>query len=161
MKATFKIDGMDKLKRDLGKLGKVPQKHVTSAARKGMNIALKSARGKAPVDDGDLKKGIVLSGEKSRYKGKKVYQVTFDSKMNDVFQKTVENVGESGSPNAKDPAYYPASQEYGYFLRNGRYMPGLAFMHHALNSNAPKIAKTMVDTMTKKIEDEARKVGLK
>ena len=75
------------LQRDLKKLGKVPQKHVTASARKGMNIVLKDAKANAPYETGDLKKGMILKGEKSRYKGKKVYKVIFDPKMNDVFQK--------------------------------------------------------------------------
>ena len=57
------------------KLGKVPQKHVTSSARKGMNVSLKD-RANAPFDP--LKKGIVLKGERSRTKAKKVYRVVFD-----------------------------------------------------------------------------------
>ena len=157
MKATFKIEGMDKLKKDLERLGKVPQKHVTQSAKKGMNIVLKDAKANAQIDDGDLKRGIVLNGEKSKHKGKKVYQVVFDDKMNDVFQKPIQN-----PVNAKrNIAYYPASQEYGYFLRDGTYMPGLYFMHNALNNNAPRVAKTIINHMQGKIDAEIRKVGLK
>jgi HK97 gp10 family phage protein len=153
MKATFKIEGMDKLKKDLEKLGKVPQKYVTTSARKGMNPVLKNAKSSAPYDEGYLKQGMILKGEKARTKGKKVYQVIFDPSMNDVFQKKNAAGDVTG--------YYPISQEYGYFLRDGRYMPGLRFIHDSLASNAQRSAKIMVDTMQKKIDAEARKVGLK
>jgi HK97 gp10 family phage protein len=151
--ATFKIEGMDKLKKDLEKLGKVPQKHVTSAAKKGMNTILKDARANAPYDTGQLKKGIILRGEKASHKGKKVYDVVFDSSMNDVFQKR----DKSGKVNG----YYPVSQEYGFFAKNGRYIPGYRFIHDSLSGNVEKAGKIMVDTMQKKIDDELRKAGLK
>lgn len=152
-KTYFRIDGMKELNRSLTKLGKVPQKHVTASARKGMNIVLKSAKAKAPVDDGDLKKGIKLNGEKSRHKGKKVYQVIFDSAMNDVFQ----TKDKEGNING----YYPVSQEYGFFAKNGRYIPGYNFMHHALSNNAPTVKKVMITTMKTKIDQEIAKAGLK
>ena len=160
-KLGFKIEGMKELERSLKKLGQVPQKHVTSSARKGMNIVLKNAKSNAPNDTGQLKKGIKLSGEKSRYKGKKVYKVVFDDKMNDVFQKPVVKVGESGSPNAKNPAYYPISQEYGFFARNGRYIPGYRFIHNSLENNARRMERTIVAEMKQKTDDEIRKARLK
>jgi len=152
-KTYFKIEGIKELNKSLEKLGKVPQKHVTAAARKGMNIVLKSAKAKAPIDSGDLKKGIKLNGEKSRYKGKKVYQVIFDSAMNDVFQTKDKDGNING--------YYPVSQEYGFFAKNGRYIPGYNFMHYALNNNAPTVQKVMITTMKTKIDQEIAKVGLK
>jgi hypothetical protein len=144
---------MDKLKKDLERLGKVPQKHVTTAARKGMNPVLKEAKANAPYDTGSLKKGMILKGEKSRHKGKKVYDVIFDPSMNDVFQKK--------NADGEVTGYYPASQEYGFFTRNGRYIPGFRFIHDSLASNAQRSGKIMVDTMQKKIDEEIRKVGLK
>ena len=160
-KVNFKIEGMKELERSMKKLGKVPQKHVTSSAKKGMNIVLRDAKANAPYDTGALRKGMMLKGEKSRYKAKKVYKIIFDPSMNDIFQKPVKNVGESGSPNAKNPAYYPHSQEYGFFARNGKYIPGFRFIHDSLTDNAEKMAKTIVDTMKKKIDAEIAKVGLK
>ena len=153
MKASFKIEGMKKLKNDLKKLGKVPQKHVTMSAKKGMNIALKDSRANAPYDTGALKKGIVMKGERSRYKGKKVYRVVFDDKMNDVFQKK--------NAEGKVIGYYPVSQEYGFFSKNGKYIPGYRFIHDSLNENTLKISRKMIDTMKTKIDAEIRKAGLR
>jgi len=152
-KINFRIEGMGGLKKSLEKLGKVPQKHVTASARKGMNISLKSAKANAPYDTGALKKGLKLKGEKSRFKGKKVYQVVFDEKMNDIFQK--KNAA------GQVTGYYPVSQEYGYFSRSGRYIPGYRFVSDSLISNVGLIEKTIVTEMKKKIDQEIAKVGLK
>lgn len=153
MNVKFKIEGMEKLLKDLGKLGKVPQKHVTSSAKKGMNIAYRDARANAPYDTGMLKKGIKLVGEKSKNKGKKVYRVVFDRAYNDVFQKK--------NKEGKITGYYPVSQEYGYFAKNGRYIPGFRFIRDSLTDNVEKIEKHIVDTMKSKIDAEIRKAGLK
>lgn len=139
----FKIEGMEKLIKDLEKIGKVPQKHVTSSAKKGMNIAYRDARANAPYDTGMLKKGIKLVGEKSKNKGKKVYRVVFDRAYNDVFQKK--------NKEGKVTGYYPVSQEYGFFAKNGRYIPGYRFIHDALAENTQKVEKTIVDEMKKKL----------
>lgn len=143
-KNGFKIEGMKELQKSIKALGEVPQKVVTTAARKGMNVALKSAKGTAPEDTGYLKKGMKLVGERSRHKGKKVYRIAFDPAMNDVFQKK----NEAG----KVTGYYPISQEYGFFARDGKYIPGFYFVHKSLTSNKSKIEKTIVDEMGKQID---------
>jgi hypothetical protein len=149
----FRVEGMDELERSLKRLGKVPQKHVTSSSRKAMNIVLKQSRATAPVDTGALKKGMKLKGERSRTKGKKVYQVVFDPAMNDVFQKK--------NKDGKVTGYYPVSQEYGFFAKNGRYIPGYRFIHDSLAENTRKLEKTIVSEMQKKIDIEIAKAGLK
>ena len=152
MKFSLQVD-MKRLQKDLKKLGKVPQKHVTASARKGMNIVLKDAKATAPYDTGSLKKGMILKGEKSRYKGKKVYKVIFDPKMNDVFQKK--------NASGEVTGYYPISQEYGFFAKNGRYIPGYRFLHNSLSDNAQRMEKTIVTNMKQKIDAEIRKARLK
>jgi HK97 gp10 family phage protein len=152
-KVKYKLEGMRELQKSLEKLGKVPQKHVTSAARKGMNIPLKAAKANAPVDTGMLKKGMKLVGEKSKYKGKKVYRIVFDRAYNDIFQKP--------NKQGKITGYYPVSQEYGFFAKNGRYIPGYRFIHATFESNTSRIEKTIVSEMKKKIDAEIAKGGLK
>lgn len=144
MSIRFKVEGMDKLQKKLKQLGDVPQKYVTQSSRKAMRIALKAAKQSAPEDTGELKRGIIMVGERSRVKGKKVYRIVFDRSKNDIFQKK----DESGNV----IAYYPASQEYGFFTRNGKYIPGYHFLEKALTGNAKKIEKTIVDEMLKRIE---------
>jgi hypothetical protein len=144
MAKGFKIEGMKELEKAIKKLGQVPQKAVTPAARKGMNIAIKDARIKAPVDVGNLKQGMKLIGEKSKFKGKKTYRIVFDRAMNSFFQKK--------NKEDKITGYYPVSQEYGFFTKNGRYIPGFHFAEKGLTENANKIEKTIVDDMGKRID---------
>lgn len=152
-KVTFKIEGMKELERSMKKLGNVPQKHVTSSSRKAMNIVLKDSRASAPVDTGALKKGMKLKGERSRAKAKKVYQVAFNEKMNDVFQ--------TKDKDGKINGYYPVSQEYGFFAKDGRYIPGYRFIRDSFNSNVRGIEKTIVTEMKKKIDAEIASLGLR
>jgi HK97 gp10 family phage protein len=144
MAKGFKIEGMKELEKAIKKLGQVPQKAVTPAARKGMNIAIKNARINAPEETGELKGGMKIIGEKSKRKGKKVYRIVFDRAKNNVFQKK--------NKEGKVTGYYPVSQEYGFFTRNGRYIPGFHFAEKGLTENANKIEKTIVDEMGKRID---------
>lgn len=151
-RVNFKVEGMDQLMRSLKRLGQVPQKHITSSSRKAMNIVFKQSKASAPVDTGALKKGMKLKGERSRTKGKKVYQVVFDPAMNDIFQKK--------NKEGKITGYYPVSQEYGFFAKNGRYIPGYRFIHDSLADNTRNVERTIVNEMKKKIDAEIAKVGL-
>lgn len=144
--AKTEIEGMKELMKSLKKLEKVPQKAVTPAAKKGMNEAFKDAKATAPVETGELKSGLKMVGERSSTKGKKVYQIVFDRAKNDVFQKR--------NAEGKVTGYYPASQEYGFFARDGSYVPGYHFMEKALTSNSFKIGKTIIDEMLKRINKE-------
>ena len=147
----FRIEGIEDINRSLRKLGKVPQRHVTSSARKGMNVVLKDARSNAPEDSGTLKRGMKLQGERSRAKAKKVYQVVFDRGYNHIFQKK--------NASGQIVGYYPVSQEYGFFAKNGRYIPGFRFVHQALSSNTRTVERTIVSEMKKKIDAEIAKGG--
>ena len=150
---NFKVEGMDELLKGFKKIGQVPQKHVTSSSRKAMNIVLKNSRANAPYLEGYLEKGMKLKGDRSRTKGKKVYQVIFNPDMNHIFQKP--------NKQGKITGYYPVSQEYGFFAKNGRYIPGYRFIHDALADNTQKVEKTIVSEMQKKIDAEIAKAGLK
>ena len=152
-KVNFKVEGMKELQKSLERLGKVPQKHVTSSSRKAMNVVLKDAKANAPYDTGMLKKGMKLKGERSRAKAKKVYRVIFDPAMNDVFQKK--------NKEGKITGYYPVSQEYGFFAKNGRYIPGYRFISDSLIENTSKIQQTIVSEMKKRIDAEIARGGLK
>ena len=98
-----------------------------------MNIVLRDAKANAPYDTGALKKGMKLQGERSRYKGKKYIRLYLTHAMNDVFQKKNKQGEVTG--------YYPISQEYGFFAKNGRYIPGFRFIHGSLEDNAEKMEK--------------------
>lgn len=172
IKINYKIEGMDKLAKAFKKLGDVPQKHVTSSVKKTMNIPLKEARKNAPKKTGNLKKGIILTGEKSQLKGKKVYRVVFDRNMNDIFQKQGKTYLSSANSDReqrkrvantknKVTGYYPVSQEYGYYTKNGKYIKGKKFVHNAMEKNTVEIERAIIQTMQKKIDKELAKGGLR
>ena len=60
-KIKFRVEGMEKLQNSLKKLGQVPQKHVTTASKKAMNIVKKDAKADSPYLTGNLEKGIQSS----------------------------------------------------------------------------------------------------
>src|SRR5690554_6089105 len=111
--------GMEQLERDFRELGKVPQSAATQSARAGARIALRAAKANAPEDTGALKQGIILKGERTRTRGKKVYDVMMDPAKNDIFVKMTKD---------GKRYYYPASQEYGFLTVDGGYVPGYRFL---------------------------------
>lgn len=148
---TLRLDGM------LQRIEKLPQKVVTKSAGKGANVARRVIRSNAPVGEtGQLKRGIIRSGERSRVKGKKVYDLMFDPAKNDIFQKPIKNPGEAGGKNAY--AYYPASMEYGFLTRSKgggySYIPGYHFMRKGTEESAPAVQREVIHTMTTELEKE-------
>ena len=95
------VKGMSELESAFKQLGKVPQTVATKSARAGATIALKAAKANAPQDEGNLKRGIIMKRERSKDKGKAVYDIMPDPAMNSVFVKISKDGKRS---------YYPASQ---------------------------------------------------
>lgn len=158
----FDFRDMAKLETALKRTGTIPQKAVTKAAGKGRTMIRRAVRSAAPVWTGMLQRGIISVGERSRYRGKKVYDITFDSNMNDVFQRPVKRPGAAGSTSTKGGhAYYPASMEYGFLTRSKgggySYFPGYHFMRDAAEENAPAARHVMIETVTQEIEKEWEK----
>ena len=142
--ATFKIEGMEEAIKMIKDVGELPQKCVTKAAKKGIQIAKKDAKGGGWVDEtGYLRKSIKEKAEKSKIKGKKVYDLWPDPSFNDVFVKESK---------AGKRAYYPASIEYGFRTKNGGYVPGFKFLHDSLVNNKDKIEKVIIKTLTDEID---------
>lgn len=142
------IEGYRRLEQTLEQLNKLPQKIVTKAARKGANVVFKQAKKEAPVEIGNLKKGVILRTEKTRTKGKKVFQVVMDRAFNRFFVK----VSKSGKR-----AYYPASQEYGFFSRGpngsrGRYIPGFNFLRGSNASKQREAQQIIIRTMLTEVD---------
>ena len=156
--AKFTIEGMDDLQKSIKRLGGLPQKYVTKAAKKGNLIAKKSAKKGGWIDQtGNLRKGIIQKGEKTRTKGKKVYQVTIDPAMNDVFQKST-TTGKRRIRRGKKVSYgdggyyYPASQEFGFVAKSRRYVPGFSFMEKSLTENKGQIEKVTIEVLEREME---------
>lgn len=138
---------------------------LTRAVQKGAKVVQKAIQTQAPADTGELREGLILVKEKTRTRGKAVYQVTPAREKNAIFQKPIKNPVRSKSPYA----YYPASQEYGYFTRRPgggmtyvrsdgskatmNKVPGKHYMRTGADvaSETAKnlIAKTLLDDITK------------
>jgi len=142
------IKGMAELESMFKQLGKVPQTVATKSARAGARIALKAAKANAPVDTGDLKRGIILKREKRRKPGKAVYDVMMSPHMNDVFVKISKDGKRS---------YYPASQEYGFLTVDGGYVPGYRFLRNSIDDNKSAIEKKVLETAGKEVDKALRK----
>lgn len=156
--ADFMIDWKDeyKFERVLSRVAKMPQKVAVKAAGKGATVVRKAVRSSAPVGDtGQLKRGIVRVGERGK-PGKKVYDIMFDPKKNDIFQKPIKNPGEFGGKNKK--AYYPASMEYGFLTRSKgggyAYVPGYHFMRNSTDEAAPAARRAVIQTATQELNKE-------
>jgi HK97 gp10 family phage protein len=146
--AKFEIDGLDDLEKMIKELGKLPQKCVTQSAKDGAKIALASAKVKAPKDTGDLRKGIIIKGEKKTVSGKKVYDVMMDPAMNDVFVKVTKE---------GKRYYYPASQEFGFITKKGKKTEGHHFLRDALVDNKAQIEAKVIEKLSQLIDKEMRR----
>lgn len=142
-KVRFEIEGMKELEETIRKLGQLPQKCVSPAAKKGATIVFKAAKENAPFLSGDLEGGIILKGEKVRKKGKKVYDIMMDPAKNDIFVKETKD---------GKRYYYPASQEYGFLTRDGGYVPGVHFLRDSITENVDRIVKETVKVLAKQID---------
>lgn len=151
VKTQIDFSDFEKFAKQLEDLEKLPQKCVTAAARKAARTLRKNIKSspKTPEDTGNLKKGLIVVPEKSRHKGKKVYQIVFDRSMNDVFQK--KNAA------GKVSGYYPSSQEYGFFTKDGRYIPGYRFMRDTTEERAGETEKTILAALFKELDKEWQK----
>ncbi|RKN86745.1 HK97-gp10 family putative phage morphogenesis protein [Paenibacillus ginsengarvi] len=141
------IDGFADLERTFKQLGKVPQTAATKSARAGASIAQKSAKANAPVDEGNLKQGIIMKRERRTKQGKAVFDVMMDPAKNDIFVK----ISKSGKR-----SYYPASQEYGFLTVDGGYVPGYRFLRNSVTENAEAIRKKIVETAGKEVDKAMR-----
>lgn len=149
----IEIDFTDliRLKTDVDRLGKLPQKCVTKAVRAGAKVVLREEKRLAPYRFGYLEKGIILAPEKTRKPGKKVIETVFDRRMNDIFRKTVKNPGKG----KKNTAYYPSSMEYGFDLKNGKgHREGERFMQIAAKNKESEMNDIVIRTLTKELDKE-------
>lgn len=140
MASKFRVEvdlrDLEEAKRTFQAMEKQPTRLVTQAARRGATVVKKAVKGSSevPVLTGLLRSAVkVIKLERSRKRGKKVYEVGFDPAYNDEFQRTdrpIQKPGEFGGK-SKHP-YYPASMEYGFLTRSKgggvSYRPGFHFM---------------------------------
>ena len=158
----FETQELQRFADQLERMGTLPQKCVTRAARSGAKILQARMRSIVPVGKtGELRRGIELHGERHRGKtGKKVYEVRMSPSKNDVFQKPIAKPGSRGG-HSKTHAYYPASAEFGFMTRHPeggyRYIPGQHFMREAAEAVESSVKRAMIVTLTDELEKEWRK----
>lgn len=105
---------LDELAKTFGNMGNaLSNKELTQIVKKPAGSVKSAIQSDAPSRTGALKSGIILHKEKKRHEGKAVYDILMDPDKNDVFQKPIINPVRSKVPYA----YYPASQEHGFFSR--------------------------------------------
>ena len=146
MSVSIDFTPLKNLERQLEDLGRVPQKCVTGAARKGAQVVRKEAKRLAPKRTGELRRGLILYGEKVRgkSKGQKVYQIVLDRRKNNVFQR----VSASGKVNG----YYPSSQEYGFKLKNGERKAGQYYLKTAAENKQSESTKVMLQKFIEEVD---------
>lgn len=153
---NFKMTGAEATIAAYARLGKLPQKTVSKAAGKGMTVVRRYVKTEAPELTGTLKRSIMRNGERSRYAGKKIFDLTFNPAMNDLLQKPIKNPGEAGGKSRH--AYYPASMEFGFLTRSKggglSYVPGYHFMSEGAVEAAPQAKSAMTDTLIAEIDKE-------
>lgn len=143
--ANTRVEGLDKLIRDINKLDKMPQKEINKGARRGANIILKEARARASTrrKTGKMSKKLTLKKEKSK-RGKAVFQVTYQNATK--FPEAVK-ITKDGTR-----YYYPSSQNFGFRTRDGGYKQGLHFLEGAMSSKSGEAARVIIDEIGKEIE---------
>ena len=120
VKVEFDVKGMTKMIKALEAMQVDVQPAIDKAARKGIQPvkkAIKAAAPVAPKNGGTLQAAIRQKKERTKYQGKRVYEVTFTggANRNSKLQRAIKRPGIYGGKS--DHAYYPASQEYGFLTR--------------------------------------------
>lgn len=140
---NFQMQGFDELQKLIDEIGRIPQRVVTKSARNGARVLHRAIKNAAPVDTGQLRKGIIVKPEKSRTKGKKFFQVVMSEHMNDVFVKYTKE---------GKRYYYPASMEYGFRTRDGGYSPGHYFMKRSSDMLSSAVENRMLQTLADELD---------
>lgn len=160
-KVSVDLKDLKEAKKAFDAMGTLPAKIVTAAARRGATVAKRAVQGsgKMPVDTGTMRKALRTKREKSRRKGKKVYEVVFDPALNAYLQRPIKNPGEAGGQSAK--AYYPASMEYGFLTRSKgggiSYSPGFHFMR----DEGEAVREPIKEEMARKFNEAIQKEWMK
>lgn len=154
-RVSFRIEGHtpEEIAASVRRLGEMPAGLVSYPAKKSASSVTKIASAKAPVNTGALAGGIVVSKkEKSRSRGKTVYDVWMDPAKNELYVR---------HSNGKR-YYYPASMEYGFKRKGQKVFHGLYYMRSAAESLSGVHAQYTIDYVWKRLEKlwVERKAGL-
>lgn len=114
VKIEFDLAGCEKMVKALDEMGVDVQPAINRAAIKAIAPVKAAITDAAPESEGGgtLKAAIYRKREKTKFSGKRVYEVTFNRSYNSVLQKPIKKPGMYGGKS--DKGYYPASMEYGF-----------------------------------------------
>ena len=155
----------------VARVGGMQQKYVIQAAKAGQAYAFERVVAAAPRGKtGNLAANIVSVGERSRRKGRKIYDTKFKGgdAVNAVLSKPIKRPGIAGGQNKK--GYYPASVEYGFLTRANqggglkfvrratgvglKRVEGQHFMRDTAEVARPQVEKIMIDTLMARLNRE-------
>jgi hypothetical protein len=153
---NIRVEGLHELQAQFNRLGKMPKKYLTKAAKAGMADPLRQAKANAPIGkgtktSGNLKKSIKSKMETPNKRNKTVYRLRYDPKMTEGFLKD-----SSGAYGGKPPkAYYPASVEYGFKKKVGK-VAGQFNMARAIQQHQSGSVKKVVDSLRDSLDELLR-----
>src|SRR4051812_8215354 len=108
---SARVEGLEELESQFGRIGKMPKKYLTRATKEGMAGPLADAKANAAVGEtGILKRSIVRKMETPNKRNKTVYRLMYSPKYTDHFLKDTTGVYGGKTPKA----FYPNSVEFGY-----------------------------------------------
>lgn len=159
MNMSFNFKDMVRLQTAIARMGDIPQRTVTRAASKGMDATESMVNGYMPSGKTEqLSMGLTRVKEKSRKKGKRVYEVAMDPSKNSIFQKPIPaNPAHPGKRRARwKHAYYPSSIEYGFLTRSTgggiRYVRGQHNMRDGAERSRPEFNAEVIRVIDKALE---------
>lgn len=126
---SYSIDGLGQISLEIPQLEMADMSRIAEAVMRPLvktsaDLLASRIQANAPKKTGDLSRGVIASAapERSTDPGKVIHDIYFSAAMNDKFVK----VTKSGKR-----YYYPASQEYGFRIGNGKRVPGKYYMRDA------------------------------
>jgi Bacteriophage HK97-gp10, putative tail-component len=151
---NINVIGLAELQSQFNRLGKMPKKSLTKAAKAGMKQPLADARANAQkyTQTGTMQKSIKAKMETPNKRKKTVYRINWDSKYSPIFIKTAKRPGLYGG---KSPAYYPQSVEWGHKTKYGR-VAGKYFVRDAIESNQQSSLQKITDILNDEITELLR-----
>jgi hypothetical protein len=149
----IRVEGLQELQAQFDRIGKMPKKHLTRAAKLGAKDPLRQAKanvkvGKYTKTRGSMRKSLQMKMETPNKRNKTVYRIRFNPKFTDVFLKK----GGSGVYGGRDPAYYPHSVEYGRKGKKGR-VSGKYWIAKAIRQHQQSSMQKIVDSLRKSIDE--------
>lgn len=147
-KFDIEVKGLKELQAQFDRVGKIPKKYLTKAAKEGSNDPLRAVKAAAPVGKtGLLKKGLHRKMETPNKRNKAVYRIRWNSKFTEQYLKPT-----TGKYGGKTPfAYYPHSVEYGFKTANGR-REGKYFVTKALRATTQESLQKVVNSLRDSID---------